>query len=92
MFGNVLKITLFKAKFLIKVCLVLCAGPIGTRNQNPRSLPNLFRHYKSNDGLRIAKQAKVKKYIFRGKHYQTVLLAILGYLLLGLCFRNRAYI
>ena len=71
-FGNVSKITLFEAKLSIKVCLILCAEPTRTRNQNTRWFPNFFRRHESIEGLKFPKRATIENLIFQGKpllHY-----------------------
>ena len=47
-------------KLIVKICLVLRANPIGTQNQDPRPLPDLFWRYKSNGILKIDKWASFK--------------------------------
>ena len=42
MFSNIPKITLFEIKLLIKVHLILRAGPTEIPNQNLTTFPNLF--------------------------------------------------
>ena len=54
-FGNIPKIALFKIKLLVKICLILRAEFIETRNWNLRLLLDLFRQHEFNDYLRFAK-------------------------------------
>ena len=62
------KITFFETnnELRVKICLVLCAGPTGTQNQDPRPLS---KPYESNSGLRIGKRAYIENHIFQCKHY-----------------------
>ena len=64
-------------KLTVKVYLILCAEPTGTRNQDPRPLSNSFQFQESNRGLRIGKQASIENYVFRGKPYYLDLCEIL---------------
>ena len=87
MFGNVFENNTFRGIIVNKNYLVLHAGPIGTRNQNSRPLPDLFQCR----GLRFAKRATIGKLIFRSKLLCTILRAMAVYILSGLCFGIRAY-
>ena len=86
MFGEVSKITLFEAKLLIKVGLVLRAESTETPNQTLRPLPDLFRHHESIGGIRIFKRVAIKKIIFLGKSCCTVLHAIFCFYAFGPLF------
>ena len=54
----------FEAKLSIEVYLVSRAGSTDTRNQNLRSISDLFRRHESNENFRIAKRATIEKLIF----------------------------
>ena len=64
-------------KLIVKVCLILCTGLTGAWNHNLILLSDLFQHHKSNDRLRIDKQASVENRIFQCKHYYLGLCEIL---------------
>ena len=58
MFGVICKKLRFSRQFMkliVKLYLVLHAGPIETQNQDLRPLPDLFRHHESNVSLRFGK-------------------------------------
>ena len=56
-------------KLIIKLCLILRAGPTEIWNQDPRPLSNSFRCPESNGSVRIDKRASVENHIFQDKHY-----------------------
>ena len=78
-------------KLKVKLCLILCASPTGTRNQDLRLLTDSFWHHESNGGLRFGKWASVENYIFRGKPYYLNLHEISITWYPELCFGNWAY-
>ena len=58
MFGVVWKMSHFSKLSVncqFNLCLILCAGPIDIRNRDSRPPLDLFRHHKSNGGVRIDK-------------------------------------
>ena len=73
---------------IIKVCIVLCARPTESQNQDLRPLSDLFWRHKSNRGLRIGKRTSVENRIFWGKHYYLDLLEISTTWYPRLYFRN----
>ena len=56
-------------KMSIKVCLILCIGPTGTRNQNPTPLLYWFLCHAFNGSHRISKWTSVENCIIQCKHY-----------------------
>ena len=70
MFEVIYKKSCFLRQFMnwqLKLCLILCAGSSGTRNQDSRLLSNSFRCHESNGGLR--QTSFLLKSRFLGKHY-----------------------
>ena len=67
MFGTIYKNSYFlrlTVKNASLTCLVLRAGPIRTRNQDPRPLLDSFQHHEVDGGLRFCKRAFIKNHIF----------------------------
>ena len=86
MFGEVSKITFYKAKLSNYGHLNLRIWPTVARKLKLRPRPGSFLPHKSSSGLRTSKRAFVKKCVFRCKPRYTVLREILVCTLLGTLF------
>ena len=69
-------------------CLDLRAETTEAWNWNLRPPTDSFQHHESHGGLRILKRASIRKLVFRGEQFCTVLHENSIYVLPGLCFEK----